>query len=78
VVDDIAADSVVTGAEQVLLTFDCAARQTLLGEQVAVEIDRLQQQAGQATVFGLYTYGEFARSRGAGGVHNATLTAIAL
>nr|WP_281372069.1 FIST N-terminal domain-containing protein [Modestobacter versicolor] len=78
VVDDIAAQSLVTGNERVLLTFDCAARQTLLAEQVGAEIERLQQQAGQATVFGLYTYGEFSRSRGAGGVHNATLTALAL
>ncbi|WP_369136630.1 FIST signal transduction protein [Modestobacter versicolor] len=78
VVDDVAAGTVVTGSERVLLTFDCAARQTLLGELVAEEVDRLQREAGRATVFGLYTYGEFSRSRGAGGVHNATLTAIAL
>jgi hypothetical protein len=78
VVDDVAASALTTGEETVLLTFDCAARQTILGETIGEEIDRLQDAAGAATCFGFYTYGEFARSRGAGGVHNATLTALAL
>ncbi|MGY1854974.1 FIST signal transduction protein [Modestobacter sp. SYSU DS0290] len=78
VVDDVAAQALTTGQERVLLTFDCAARQSILGDDVVAEIDRLQRAAGEATAFGLYTYGEFSRSRGAGGVHNATLTALAL
>ncbi|MGY1750391.1 FIST signal transduction protein [Modestobacter sp. SYSU DS0511] len=78
VVDDVVAGALGTGGEQVLLTFDCAARQTILGDAIGEEISRLQRAAGEATAFGLYTYGEFSRSRGAGGVHNATLTALAL
>ncbi|MQA32760.1 FIST signal transduction protein [Modestobacter roseus] len=78
VVDDVAAGALATGAERVLLTFDCAARQTILGDGIVEEVARLQTAAGDATAFGFYTYGEFARSRGAGGVHNATLTALAL
>ncbi|OMQ13953.1 hypothetical protein A7K94_0220040 [Modestobacter sp. VKM Ac-2676] len=78
VVDDVAAGALTTGRERVLLTFDCAARQTILGDGIGEEIARLQHAAGAATAFGLYTYGEFSRSRGAGGVHNATLTALAL
>jgi len=78
VVDDVTGAALTTGEETVLLTFDCAARQTILGEAIGEEVDRLQAAAGRATCFGFYTYGEFARSRGAGGVHNATLTALAL
>jgi len=78
VVDEVARAALTTGEETVLLTFDCAARQTILGETIGEEIDRLADAAGAATCFGFYSYGEFARSRGVGGVHNATLTALAL
>ncbi|MEU2350342.1 FIST N-terminal domain-containing protein [Modestobacter sp. NPDC049651] len=78
VVDEVAASALVTGEERVLLTFNCAARQVIIGDRIEEEVARLQAAAGAATCFGFYTYGEFARSRGAGGVHNATLTALAL
>jgi hypothetical protein len=78
VVDEVARAALTTGEERVLLTFDCAARQTILGETIGEEVERLADAAGDATCFGFYSYGEFARSRGVGGVHNATLTALAL
>ena len=78
VVDDVTRAALTTGEDTALLTIDWATRQTILGEAIGEEVDRLQAAAGAATCFGFYTYGEFARSRGAGGVHNATLTALAL
>ena len=78
VVDDVASRALVHGDEQVLLVFDCIARMDVLAGDHPEEVRRLQEAAGDATTFGFYTYGEFARTRGLGGVHNATLTAIAL
>ncbi len=78
VIDGVAAQAMPHGDESVLLAFDCIARMDILGEDHPREIERLQAAAGDATAFGFYTYGEFARTAGRGGVHNATLTAIAL
>ncbi|WP_199510090.1 FIST signal transduction protein [Nucisporomicrobium flavum] len=62
----------------VMLVFSCIARSDLLGDRAAEEAARLHKAAGQVATFGYYTYGEFARSNGVAGYHNATLTAIAL
>ena len=62
----------------VLLVFSCAARAMLLGERASEEARRLQAAAGSVPTFGMYCCGEFARSAGALGTHNATLTAMAL
>jgi hypothetical protein len=62
----------------VLLTFSCAARATIFGERAAEEPRRLQAAAGEVPTFGFYCCGEFARTAGVLGTHNATLTAIAL
>ena len=78
VVDDVAARALAHGDERVLLVFDCIARMDVLAGAHPEEVRRLHEAAGGATTFGFYTYGEFARTRGLGGVHNATLTAIAL
>ncbi len=62
----------------VLLTFSCAARAMILGERAAQEPSRLQAAAGAVPTFGFYCCGEFARTSGVLGTHNATLTAVAL
>jgi hypothetical protein len=62
----------------VLLGFSCVARLDVLAERAAEEPKRLQAAAGDVPTFGFYTYGEFARTVGVAGVHNATFTAIAL
>lgn len=61
-----------------LLVFSCVARADLFRERAPEEAARLQAAAGDVRTFGFYTYGEFARDGGAGGYHNATITAIAL
>jgi hypothetical protein len=62
----------------VLLTFSCAARATIFGERTPEEPRRLQAVAGDIPTFGFYCCGEFARTAGVLGTHNATLTAMAL
>ena len=62
----------------VLLTFSCAARATIYGKNTPEEIRRLQEVSGSIPVFGFYCCGEFSRTSGVLGTHNATLTAIAL
>jgi hypothetical protein len=61
----------------VLLAFSCAARVAACGARIEEEPALLQAAAGVPT-FGFYTYGEFARTVGTLGVHNATITALAL
>lgn len=62
----------------VLLAFDCAMRATLFGDKADEEAKILKVASGKTTVFGAYCCGEFARTAGILGTHNATLTAIAL
>ncbi|WP_213450995.1 FIST signal transduction protein [Rhizomonospora bruguierae] len=62
----------------VLLVFSCVARLDILRERGAEEARRLQTAAGALPTFGFYTYGEFARTTGVAGYHNATVAAIAL
>ncbi len=62
----------------VLLTFSCAARAMILRERAPEEARRLQAAAGRVPTFGFYCCGEFARTAGVLGTHNATLTAVAL
>ena len=61
-----------------LLIFSCAARSVILGSRIAEEAQRLQQKAGQIPTFGFHCCGEFARTAGVLGTHNATITALAL
>jgi hypothetical protein len=61
------------------LAFDCIARRNVLGdEHIDREVDRVRARATGAPVAGFYTYGEFARTRGATGFHNQTLVVLAL
>ena len=38
----------------------------------------MQAAAGRIPVFGIYTYGEFARTTSVAGYHNSTVAAVAL
>jgi hypothetical protein len=61
-----------------MIAFDCIARRGVLGEEgIREEICRLGTVSGGAPVAGFYTYGEIARTRGAGGFHNQTLVVLA-
>jgi hypothetical protein len=64
-----------------LLTFGCAARLKYLGGPeggACDEIAHLARQAGDAVVAGLYTHGEFARTRGITGYHHQTVVVLAI
>jgi hypothetical protein len=67
----------------VLLVFSCVARLDVLATAAAGdarpedEAARIGAAAG-IPVFGIYTYGEFARTNSAGGYHNSTIVAVAL
>jgi len=78
VVDDVVAEALVYGDESTLLAFDCVGRMEIFGDDFPDEIRRIIKASHGARCFGSYTYGEFARARGVGGVHNATLTMLAL
>jgi hypothetical protein len=61
-----------------MLAFDCIARRGVLGDEgIGEEISRLGAVSGGAPVAGFYTYGEIARTSGAGGFHNQTLVVLA-
>lgn len=62
----------------VVLLFSCVARIDLLRERAGEESALMAAAAGPVSTFGFYTYGEFARTAGAGGYHNATVAAVAL
>jgi hypothetical protein len=61
-----------------IIAFSCAARATIFGPRAPEEARLLQAAAGGVPTFGTYCCGEFARTHGVLGTHNATLTAIAL
>jgi hypothetical protein len=77
--DEVAKRS-VTGQDDpsILLVFSCVARMDVLQERGDEEPTRLQAAAGTVPIFGVYTYGEFARTNSVAGYHNATVTAVAL
>jgi hypothetical protein len=65
-----------------MLLFDCVARRTVLlsdgRADSTAEVERIRAVIGDIPVAGFYTYGEIARTQGAGGFHNQTLVALAL
>lgn len=68
-------------APQALLAFGCAARLRFLGGpegQAGDEIERASRHAGDGVVAGIYTHGEFARTRGITGYHHQTFVALAV
>lgn len=80
--DQACADAVAAlgGADPLgLVVFDCVARRAVLTEErVSGEVSRMSAAAGGAPVAGFYTYGEIARTSGAGGFHNQTLVVLAI
>ncbi|MBN2403225.1 MAG: FIST C-terminal domain-containing protein [Spirochaetes bacterium] len=62
----------------VILAFSCAMRPKIMKDRTPEEAERLQAAAGNAAVCGMYCCGEFARTVGTLGTHNATLTVLAL
>jgi hypothetical protein len=71
--------AVLDGREAgVVLAFSCSVRVDALGERIHDEAARVQAAAGAIPTFGLYTYGEFARTTSVAGYHNASLAALAL
>ncbi|RZV45266.1 MAG: hypothetical protein EX269_10320 [Acidimicrobiales bacterium] len=61
-----------------VLAFDCVARRGVMGESgIQDEVERIKKQVG-APMVGFYTYGEFARLKGASGFHNQTLVTLAI
>jgi hypothetical protein len=75
---EVAERSLAERDASVLLVFSCIARLDVLRERGAEEAERLQEAAGTVPIFGVYTYGEFARTTSVAGYHNATIAAIAL
>jgi len=66
------------GPPLAVLAFDCVARRGVMGDEgIVEEVARLEAHVG-APVAGFYTYGEFARVRGASGFHNQTLVTLAI
>jgi hypothetical protein len=78
VTDKVAQRSVAERDASVLVVFSCVARLDVLQDRGGEEATRLQAAAGTVPVFGIYTYGEFARTTSVAGYHNATVAAIAL
>lgn len=62
----------------VVLVFSCVARYNALGDAVADEAKAVQHAAASVPSVGYYTYGEFARTAGVMGYHNATITVLVL
>jgi hypothetical protein len=61
-----------------LIVFSCIARLDVLDDQGPAEAEAVQATAGDVPVFGVYTYGEFARVSSVAGYHNATIAVLAL
>lgn len=79
IVEGVASTAIQANSDSaVLLVFSCAARKFIFGDRAHEEAQRLQAAAGEIPAFGIYCCGEFARSVGVFGTHNATLTALAL
>ena len=75
---DVAHRSVDDRDASMLLVFSCIARLDVLQDRGPEEARELQSAAGPVPIFGVYTYGEFARTTSVAGYHNATVTAVAL
>jgi hypothetical protein len=76
--EDVARRAVAGRDASVLLVFSCIARLDVLQSRGEEEAVRLQAAAGDVPTFGIYTYGEFARTTSVAGYHNSTVAAVAL
>jgi hypothetical protein len=62
-----------------LLMFDCVSRRAVFTEErIHEETDLITSTCGAVPMAGFYTYGEIARTKGAGGFHNQTLVTLAI
>ena len=62
-----------------LLMFDCVSRRAVFTEErIHEETDLIISTCGAVPMAGFYTYGEIARTKGAGGFHNQTLVTLAI
>jgi len=62
-----------------LLMFDCVSRRAVFTEErIHEETDLISSTCGSVPMAGFYTYGEIARTKGAGGFHNQTLVTLAI
>jgi hypothetical protein len=75
---DVAKRAIGDRDPSLMLVFSCIARMDILKDRAAEEAAVLQEVAGDVPTFGVYTYGEFARTTSVAGYHNATVAAIAL
>jgi hypothetical protein len=66
------------GPPRAALAFSCAARYPLLGENRAEEASGVSRSLGNVPLAGFFTYGEFGRTVGPTGFHNATVSVLAL
>jgi len=79
VVDEVGREALAGNPEAgVILAFSCAMRARIMKDRTPEEAGRLQAAVGDSPVFGIYCCGEFARTAGNLGTHNATLTVLAL
>jgi hypothetical protein len=63
---------------RLLLVFSCGSRVPLLGDRVGDEIAAICSGLGGVSVCGFFTFGEFARTTGSSGVHNSSVSILAL
>jgi len=63
---------------RLVLVFSCGSRVPLLGDRVRDEVDAISSVLDGAPVCGFYTFGEFARTTGSTGVHNSSVSILAL
>ena len=76
---DAAIDAIGDRRPLGLLTFDCAARRGVLGDEgISREVERVARHANGAPVAGFYSYGEIARTSGVSGFHNQTIVVLAV
>jgi len=79
VVEEVGSDALASNPEAgAVLAFSCAMRARIMKDRTSEEAGRLQAVAGEIPVLGIYCCGEFARTSGNLGTHNATLTVLAL
>jgi hypothetical protein len=60
------------------LMFTCTARLANLADRAVEEASAVAEGLGGAAACGFFTYGEFARTTGSSGFHNATIAVLAL
>jgi hypothetical protein len=68
----------LAGKARLVLVFSCGSRLALLGDRVHDEVVAISSALDGVPVCGFYTFGEFARTTGSSGVHNSSVSVLAL